>query len=160
MARARVHVPASRGDRHVRLPDAAARLPDGLPHRKRCTSHCAPPTGLCWAGAPTRRAPGPWPRNASSGSSAGAGLPRPEANVRIEGYEVDFLWPTERFVVEIDGFAYHSSRARFEADRRRDAHLAAAGYHVIRVTWRQIRDEPLRVVGRLARALGRPEGGP
>jgi very-short-patch-repair endonuclease len=32
-------------------------------------------------------------------------------------------WPQERLVVEVDGFAYHSSRAAFERDRARDARL-------------------------------------
>jgi hypothetical protein len=31
--------------------------------------------------------------------------------------------------------------------------LVAAGYRVIRVTWRQLMDEPLAVVTRLAQAL-------
>jgi putative AbiEi antitoxin of type IV toxin-antitoxin system len=52
-----------------------------------------------------------------------AGLPRPLTNVRVHGYEVDMYWPQERLVVEVDGFAYHSSRAAFERDRARDARL-------------------------------------
>src|SRR4051812_18413022 len=32
-----------------------------------------------------------------------AGLPTPAANTRVAGYEVDFLWPGERLVVEVDG---------------------------------------------------------
>ncbi|NIQ52897.1 MAG: DUF559 domain-containing protein [Gammaproteobacteria bacterium] len=79
----------------------------------------------------------------------------PEANVVIEGHEVDFLWRAERLVVEVDGFAYHGSRRTFERDRRRDAVLAARGYHVMRVTWRQLGTEPEAVVARLAQALAR-----
>jgi hypothetical protein len=33
-----------------------------------------------------------------------AGLPDPEVNVRIAGFEVDFLWRAQNLVVEIDGF--------------------------------------------------------
>jgi very-short-patch-repair endonuclease len=80
-------------------------------------------------------------------------LPRPEANVRVEGYEVDFLWREARVVVEVDGFAFHSSEKRFENDRRRDAQLAAAGLRVMRVTWRQMEVEPEAVLVRLARTL-------
>jgi very-short-patch-repair endonuclease len=82
-----------------------------------------------------------------------ARLPAPEANVTIGDYQVDFFWRAERFVVEIDGFAFHSSVDRFEGDRRRDAVLAAAGLRVIRVTWRQILSEPEAMLVRLAQAL-------
>lgn len=84
-----------------------------------------------------------------------AQLPRPEANVRVEGHEVDFYWRTERLVVEMDGFAYHGSRRSFERDRRRDAVLAAAGLRVMRVTWRQLEDEREALLVRLAQALAR-----
>ncbi len=55
--------------------------------------------------------------------------------------------------MEIDGWKYHSTRAAFERDRRRDADLDAAGLRVIRVTWRQIVDEHEALVARLVRAL-------
>jgi very-short-patch-repair endonuclease len=57
-------------------------------------------------------------------------------------------------VVEVDGFEYHSSRSAFERDRRRDAALAASGFRVIRVTWRQLTSEPKALLARVARALG------
>jgi len=82
-----------------------------------------------------------------------ARLPRPETNVRVAGYEVDFLWRSHRLVVEVDGFAYHATRTAFERDRARDATLQAAGYRVIRLTWRQIAEEPHAVVARLASLL-------
>jgi very-short-patch-repair endonuclease len=79
-----------------------------------------------------------------------ARLPAPETNVRVAGYEVDFLWRAERLVVEVDGFAYHSSRAAFERDRRKDAALQAAGLRVVRVTYRQIADEREVLIARIA----------
>ena len=82
-----------------------------------------------------------------------AALPSPTANVPLHGYEVDFLWPTQHLVVEVDGFAYHGHRHAFESDRERDAVLTAAGYAVIRVTWRQLLDRPEAVVARVAAAL-------
>jgi very-short-patch-repair endonuclease len=84
-----------------------------------------------------------------------AKLPVPDANVQLEGYEVDFLWRDAGLVVEVDGFAFHSDRGAFEADRLRDAELVARGLTVIRVTWRQMAEEPEAVVARLARALTR-----
>ena len=88
-----------------------------------------------------------------------AGLSVPDLNVRLHGYELDFLWREERLVVEMDGFAFHGDRAAFEADRRRDADLAARGLQVVRITWRQITEEPEATLVRLAQALaGRGTG--
>jgi very-short-patch-repair endonuclease len=81
-------------------------------------------------------------------------LPVPETNVRVGDDEVDFLFRAEKVVVEIDGFAFHSSRRTFENDRRRDARLAVLGFRVVRVTWRQLTNEPDAVLVRLARILG------
>jgi very-short-patch-repair endonuclease len=82
-----------------------------------------------------------------------AELPMPEVNARVGGHEVDFLWPRHKLAVEVDGFAFHSSRASFERDRQRDSSLAAHGYTVIRVTWRQLVDAPAAVVARIAASL-------
>jgi very-short-patch-repair endonuclease len=82
-----------------------------------------------------------------------AALHPDEANARVEGHEVDLVWRSRRLVVEVDGYAYHSGRAAFERDRARDAELQAAGYKVIRVTWRQLVETPARVVALIARAL-------
>ena len=82
-----------------------------------------------------------------------AQLPHPRTNVRVGHHEVDFLWPDERLIVEVDGFAFHSSRAAFERDRAKDRALHAAGYVVLRITWRQLVDEPEAVVAALATAL-------
>jgi very-short-patch-repair endonuclease len=79
-----------------------------------------------------------------------ARLPAPETNVRIGGYEVDFLWREQRLVVEVDGFAYHSTREAFERDRRKDADLQTLGLRTTRVTYRQIAHEPLATIARLA----------
>lgn len=82
-----------------------------------------------------------------------AELPQPRANVPLLAYVVDFLWPQHMLIVEVDGFAFHSSRSAFERDRRRDQKLTALGYAVIRVTWRQLIEEPLAVIARIAQAL-------
>lgn len=82
-----------------------------------------------------------------------AGLPAPRVNARVGVHEVDFLWTTERLIVETDGYAFHSSRTAFERDRLRDAELQAASFRVVRVTWRQLIEEPEAVLVRLAQAL-------
>jgi very-short-patch-repair endonuclease len=82
-----------------------------------------------------------------------AGLPTPETNARIAGWEVDLLWREQKLVYEIDSWTFHSTRDSFERDRRKEADLVAAGLRVGRVTWRQMTGEALGVVARLATAL-------
>lgn len=82
-----------------------------------------------------------------------AGLPVPLTNQLLHGYQVDAVWPDQRLVVEVDGYAFHRDRRSFENDRARDAALVAAGYRVIRFTAVQLAEEPLVVIGRLAAAL-------
>lgn len=80
-------------------------------------------------------------------------LPRPAPNARVEGLEVDFLWPTPKIVVELDGYAYHSSRTAFERDRERDQRLAVAGFTVVRITYHQVTRTPAKVADRIRRLL-------
>jgi very-short-patch-repair endonuclease len=82
-----------------------------------------------------------------------AGLPTPRTNARVAGYEVDFVWPAQRVIVEIDGYRFHGHRSAFERDRRKGLALAGAGYTVIRISWRQLVHDPLLVAAELARAL-------
>ena len=80
-------------------------------------------------------------------------LPRPRTNMIVEGYEADCVWPEERLIVELDGHASHATRHGFERDRERDRKLQAAGWRVIRITWRQLRDDPDGVAADLAALL-------
>jgi hypothetical protein len=61
-------------------------------------------------------------------------LPTPVLNTSVLNFEIDALWPAQRLVVELDGFAFHHHHAAFQRDRARDAALQAAGYHTIRLT--------------------------
>ncbi|HEX6589773.1 MAG TPA: type IV toxin-antitoxin system AbiEi family antitoxin domain-containing protein [Longimicrobiales bacterium] len=89
-----------------------------------------------------------------------ARLPTPQANVPVEEFEVDFLWPDHDLAVEVDGYRYHGSRVRFEADRQRATRLASLGIHVVPLTWRQIVDDELVTAVQLAQALTRSRGRP
>jgi very-short-patch-repair endonuclease len=71
-------------------------------------------------------------------------LPEPLVNFALTApdhprLEVDFCWPQPRLIVELDGWDTHHTRAAFEHDRRRDAALQAAGWRVLRFTWRENR---------------------
>ena len=78
-----------------------------------------------------------------------AGLPEPVVNGRVGGYEVDFHWPEHRLIVETDGRATHDTDIAFERDRRRDLDLALAGWHVVRISWRQLQAEPEKIAAAL-----------
>jgi hypothetical protein len=81
------------------------------------------------------------------------GLPRPHLNARLEveerWIEVDCLWRNERLIVELDSRAAHETRSAFEMDRDRDRRLQAKGWRVVRVTWRQLHDEPEQIAADL-----------
>lgn len=86
------------------------------------------------------------------------GFRRPgiNASLVIDGreIEVDALWRSERVVVELDSRQFHDTPAAFEADRRRDRRLIAAGWRPVRITWRQLTEEPEAVARDLRRMLG------
>ena len=82
-----------------------------------------------------------------------SGLPEPRVGYRLDRFKVDFCWPEQRLVVEIDGYAFHSTRAAMERDRARDARLDELGHRVRRFSWRQLVREPERVIAEIARCL-------
>lgn len=81
------------------------------------------------------------------------GLPAVEFHPVLAGFEVDFRVTGTPIVLECDGFAVHGRRESFENDRRRDAELAAAGYIVVRFTWRALRHRPQWVASMIRRAV-------
>ena len=80
-------------------------------------------------------------------------LPPPEVNVKLGEWEVDFLWPAQRLVVETDFWTYHRGSVAFEDDHARDLDLHASGYTELRFTDRQLEGEPERVVAIVEEAL-------
>jgi very-short-patch-repair endonuclease/predicted transcriptional regulator of viral defense system len=73
------------------------------------------------------------------------GIPRPRfnADLAVAGrfFSVDCLWSDQRLIVELDGRAVHGTARAFEADRERDRLLLVDGWRVMRITWRQLRDQ-------------------
>ena len=88
-----------------------------------------------------------------------ANLRRPAVNghLVVDGISMmpDFMWHDARLIVEADSRRVHGTVAAFEKDRERDQRLAAAGWTVIRVTWRQVVDEPERITRTLRHLLSR-----
>lgn len=69
----------------------------------------------------------------------GTDLPPPLTNHLVTTpearFECDFVWPSSRLIVELDGYAYHGGRRASDRDRLRDRVLTVHGWTVIRVTW-------------------------
>jgi very-short-patch-repair endonuclease len=85
-----------------------------------------------------------------------AGLPKPETQALVNGFEVDFFWPDLGLVVETDGLRYHRTPAQQAKDRVRDQAHTAAGLTPLRFTHAQVRHEPdhvRRILGAVARRL-------
>ena len=88
------------------------------------------------------------------------GIPDPDTNQFIvlddggPALRVDFVWRDRRVVVEADSRKWHVTRQRFETDRQRDQRLTAAGWTVIRTTWRQMKYRPHELRPVLLKLLG------
>ncbi|HLY50215.1 MAG TPA: DUF559 domain-containing protein [Solirubrobacteraceae bacterium] len=80
-----------------------------------------------------------------------AGLPAPESNVYIAGWEVDAVWHDLRIAVEIDGPGNHRSPAQVRRDRRKDLALRTSGYMPVRYSDEQLADHGDEVIADLRR---------
>jgi very-short-patch-repair endonuclease/predicted transcriptional regulator of viral defense system len=76
-------------------------------------------------------------------------LPIPQCNVYLHGWLADAYWPDHRLVVEVDGYRGHRTRAQLERDHQRDFELRAAGFIVLRYTWRQLTTTPASIAREL-----------
>lgn len=79
-----------------------------------------------------------------------AGLPRPRRQFPLPGRQaatgrVDAAYVEAKLILEADGRRWHSRRADFARDRRRDNEAARAGWQTLRFTWEELRDEPTEV---------------
>jgi very-short-patch-repair endonuclease len=84
-----------------------------------------------------------------------SGLPAPATNVSVAGFELDAYWERERFVVELDVFETHGTRAAFERDRLRQDDLQLLGIEMTRVTGPRLECNPAAVVRRVGEHLRR-----
>lgn len=84
---------------------------------------------------------------------ADADLPLPAMNVTIEAEEVDAHWSGTLLIAELDSWEWHRTRGAFERDRAKSLKLEAAGYRVVRLTWRQLTAERDATASRLRRLL-------
>jgi hypothetical protein len=87
-----------------------------------------------------------------------AGLPAPER--QWHAYDssgligrLDFAWPDNMLVLEIDGFRYHANPRSYAVDRERTNRLVATGRTVLRATPTEIETAPHAVIATLRRCL-------
>ncbi len=94
--------------------------------------------------------------------SRACNLPDPEVNVLVDpgdgerAIEADLAWSEQRIIIQLDGRRFHHTRQAFERDRRNDQRLLAAGWLVIRVTWKQLRNEPERIRRTILKVMAQP----
>jgi very-short-patch-repair endonuclease len=85
------------------------------------------------------------------------GLPIPRVNEKLQigerRYEIDFLWPAQRLVVETDGGRFHGHPVAQGRDSRRNRALRGAGYRVRRLTWGDLAERPGASLDEIARLL-------
>ena len=84
---------------------------------------------------------------------AQAQLPRPLTNVPLHGYVADVFWPEHNLILEFDGWQGHGHRLAFESNRKRDQVMLAAGLRTLRVTDRQLTNEPIALTARIAQTM-------
>lgn len=92
-----------------------------------------------------------------------AGLPNPVVQHEVLASDgtlvarVDLAYPAAKLAIEVDGYAYHSSRRDWEADRLREMRLADLGWQVLRVTNATIAAprEALAIIRRVLKARSR-----
>ncbi len=87
-----------------------------------------------------------------------AGLPAPQVNAPFDQWKLDFHWPGARFVLEVDSYGFHSSRYRFQRDRRKDNALRRAEIEVMRIVDTEIGERSHSLVVDITRTLARRGG--
>lgn len=64
----------------------------------------------------------------------------------IGRYRVDFAIPEHMIAIELDGYAYHSTRDQFTSDRARQRHLEQQGWRFIRFSGSEVKADPDKCV--------------
>ena len=84
-----------------------------------------------------------------------AGLTGFLVNEPVLGYVADFLDPTLRLILEVDGYRTHGTRVAFQNDRTRQNVLVTHGYTVLRYTAPDVCTRLDRVLDEVAAAVAR-----
>jgi very-short-patch-repair endonuclease len=68
-------------------------------------------------------------------------------------YRIDFAYPQVKLAIEVDGYETHSSPRAMQRDLERQNDLVAAGWTVLRFTWRDVVRRPAEVARRIRQQL-------
>ncbi len=78
-------------------------------------------------------------------------LPVVEYKVGEDGeYRLDFAWPAILLAVEVDGYIFHFTPAQLQRDHTRRNQLQRAGWTVLVYTWKDVCNEPSRMVSEIS----------
>jgi very-short-patch-repair endonuclease len=66
---------------------------------------------------------------------------------------IDVAFVKERIAIEVDGWAFHIGRSRFQRDRTRQNELSGVGWTVLRFTWADLIERPGYVTATIRRQL-------
>jgi very-short-patch-repair endonuclease/predicted transcriptional regulator of viral defense system len=72
----------------------------------------------------------------------------------VPGGRIDFYFPDQDVVIEIDGRRYHAGRIEQKRDKRHDNELNLHGRQVLRLTWEDLTTDEAYVLDVVGRALG------
>jgi very-short-patch-repair endonuclease len=73
---------------------------------------------------------------------------------------IDFLWPDQHLIVEVDGWEAHRTRTAFQDDRTTTNALQLQGFLVLRYTYADITRRPELVAAQVLQALSAPRHQP
>lgn len=80
-------------------------------------------------------------------------VPLPEPGYKVGPYRLDFAYPHIRLGIELDGYAFHSSKTAWERDLRRQNELLALGWTLLRFTWTDVTQRGEAVIEEIRRHI-------
>ncbi len=84
------------------------------------------------------------------------GIPVPEVNLKVCGWEVDALWREPGLAVELDGHDAHHTSAQLRTDRRKEMALRSFGLTPIRYSGDQLKYQKKEVAAELRKLIQGP----
>lgn len=90
-----------------------------------------------------------------------AGLPKPVRQYEIFDYNgvfiarMDFAYPSNWCLIELDSRKYHLNPVSFERDREKRNLARTLGWHVLEITWQMVTSQPATVIRLVRAALDR-----
>ena len=82
-----------------------------------------------------------------------AGIPLPDVNERLAGWDIDAMFRAQRIAVELDGYDNHHTPAQLRRDRRKEMAIRKAGFVPVRYSPEQVFEQPQEVAADVLRLL-------